>query len=194
MAKSQGNGANGEQEKREAQANAQAFLKALATPIADASTLDAMFATANSAVLVNVGTWVVPKRVPSDVGFAERVELAFQDTPVMKSDEDYDSLVSAIIAVHSPVSHDRRKFVYTEALRIAAETFINEQKAPVTSANIEAVVKQFRELRGEHLLKVAKRITNAINNGILTMRRDRRQTGEKTATAGLDLGKVLASL
>ncbi|SRR6266404_225034 len=190
MAKNSG---NGDAAKHEAQMAAQAFLKDLATPAADAQSLDEMFATASNAVLVNVGTWVVPKRVPTETDFASRVELAFQDTPVLKSGEDYSSLLAAIVAVHEPVSHDRRKFVYSEALRIAAEKFINEQNAPVTAANVEAVIKQFREISGEMLPKVARRITAAINDGVLKLRRDRRQTssGEKAASIDtLDLGKL----
>src|SRR5882762_6021748 len=94
MAKNSG---NGDAAKHEAQASAQAFLKDLATPatrVLDADglvvlnedstpkvsqTLDEMFSVAANAVLVNVGTWVVPKRVPSEADFASRVELAFQD-------------------------------------------------------------------------------------------------------------------
>lgn len=190
MAKNTG---NGDAAKHEAQAAAQGFLKELSTPVADAQSLDEMFSVAANAVLVNVGTWVVPKRIPTEADFASRVELAFQDTPVLKSDEDYSSLLAAVVAVHEPVSHDRRKFVYSEALRIAAEKFITEQNAPVTTANVEAVIKQFREISGEMLPKVARRITAAINDGVLKLRRDRRQTGsgEKAASIGsLDLGKL----
>jgi hypothetical protein len=170
---------------------AQDHLKALATPGAG-KTLDEMFQYAANTVLVNVGTWVVPKVIPTAADFSARVELAFQDTPVLKSDEDYSSLVDAVVAVHSPVSHDRRKFAYTEALRIAAERYCEEQNAPITAANTEAVIKQFRGVTGDNLPKAAKRISDAMNNGVLKLRRDRRQTagGDKPSSVAFDVSKL----
>ena len=195
------NSGNGDAAKREAAAKAQAWIKSLSTPIPGATTLDDSFAVAASAVLVNVGTWVVPKKVPSEADFAMLTELAFQDTPVLKASEDYNSLVEAVVAVHSEVSHDRRKYAYSEALRIAAEKFCKAQGASSTEANVKQVIAQFREVSGEYLAPVQKMISDAMtgdgtpDSGVLMLRRDRRATtsGDKVPAMALNVLGVLGA-